>query len=389
MIYLDYASSTPVNLEVLEEMEKYFVQEFANASSSHRYGKKTFAKIDEMREIIASSIGADADEIYFTSSATESNNWVMKSSALSALQNGKKPHIITSRIEHSSIFECCEFLCALGCEIDYVDIDKNGFVDLEQLEKCISSNTVLISIIFANNEIGTIQPIEKISDIAKKHGIPFHTDAVQFYCKEDIDVKQLGIDMMSISSHKIYGPKGIAALYLRKGILLSPLLHGGHQEHSMRAGTSNTPAILGFGMAVQKYLENRERMVNREYEIRNRIHNALIKELPIIVNGDMEKRLCNNLNISIQGIDHNKLMALLDFEGICVSTGSACSSGEIRASRVIEALNRSGGRSDIDGAIRITCSYLNSEEEIDLFIHSFIRIAKKLMEKKSIEKSFN
>lgn len=382
MIYLDYASTTPVNPEVLEEMMKYFTQEFANASSSHRYGKKAFAKIEEMREIIAHSIGADTNEIFFTSSATESNNWVMKSMAESSIKNGSIPHIITSKIEHSSIFESCEFLRTLKCEVDYIDIDEKGFVDLVQLERCIRPNTVLISIMSANNEIGTIQPIEDISAIARKYSIYFHTDAVQLYCKQDIDVKRIGIDMMSLSSHKIYGPKGIAALYVRKGIPLLPFLHGGNQEHSMRSGTSNTPAIVGFAMAVQKYLKNREYIVSTEYGIRNRIHDELKKELPIIVNGDMRNRLCNNLNISIPTLDHNKLMVLLDLEGICVSNGSACRSGEISPGRVIDALNFAAERKDIDGAIRITCSYLNSKEEIDTFIRIFIRIAKKLMEKK-------
>lgn len=381
MIYLDYASSTPVNLEVLEEMRKYFAQEFANASASHRYGRKTFAKIEEMREIIAHSVGADPDEIYFTSSATESNNWVIKNSFLSSIQNDLIPHIITSKIEHSSIFESCEFLHANKCEVDYIDIDENGFVDLTQLERCIRKNTVLISIMSANNEIGTIQPIEAISSIAKKHGIPFHTDAVQLYCKQDINVRSMGIDMMSVSAHKIYGPKGIAALYVRKDIPLAPLLHGGHQERSMRSGTANTPAIVGFGTAVQKYLEKREYIVEREKEIRNRILTELKQNLPIIVNGDMNNRLCNNLNISIMGIDHNKLMTLLDFEEICVSTGSACNSGEIKTSRVIEALNTAGRRENINGAIRISCSYLNTEDEITAFIKKFIRITKRLMEK--------
>lgn len=395
MIYLDYASTTPTCKKAIDEMMSYFDLEFANPASTSTFGRRVFSKIEEAREIIAKSINATADEIFFTSGATESNNWAIKCSVQNreASQvltgkylpsNLKKNHIITSSIEHDSVIQTCECLKKNGFEVDFASIDSNGIVDVLQLEKSIRENTALISIMFANNEIGTLQPIRQICKLAKEHNILFHTDAVQAFGKEKIDVKELGLDMMSISSHKIYGPKGIGALYINKECKLSALIHGGGQERKMRSGTLNSPAIIGFGAAVKAYFDQRDQIVLREKQIIETIKNHLLANFPqICINGSMENRICNNLNISIPDIDHKKLLFLLDMEKIYVSAGSACTSGDIEISRVIEELNQKNKRENIDGAIRISCSYLNTDEQIREFLENFDRILKKLLEKRA------
>lgn len=392
MIYLDYASTTPVCKTALDEMSAYFDLEFANPASTSTAGRRVFSKVEEAREIIAKSINASPEEIFFTSGATESNNWAIKHAVEALAMDGagsssvKKNHIITSKIEHSSVIQTCEYLKNLGYEVDFIEADEDGIVDVAKIEKSVKENTALISIMFANNEIGTLQPIHRICEIAKKHNILFHTDAVQAFGKEKIDVKASGFDMMSISSHKLYGPKGVGALYINKECRISPLLHGGGQERGMRSGTLNSPAIIGFGAAVKEYFEHREQIITREKQIVEKIKNRLLSTFPQIdINGSVEQRICNNLNISIPKIDHKKLLFLLDLEKIYVSAGSACSSGDIGISRVIEGLNQKNKREDIDGAIRISCSYLNTDAEIELFLESFERILKKMIQRQTSE----
>ena len=373
--YFDHAATTPVDKRVLEEMLPYFSQNFGNPSSLYSIGKQNKEAISISRMKIASSINAKVNEIYFTNGGSESDNLAIKGIAFANKKRGN--HIITSKIEHPAVLNTCKYLEKFGFEITYLDVDNNGFINLKQLENSIRRNTILISIMFANNEIGTIQSIKEISNIAKKYRIYFHTDAVQAMGNVKIDVNKLGIDSLSMSGHKFYGPKGIGAVYIKENIPFMSIIDGGHQEQDKRAGTENVPGIVGMGKAIElaeiEMEENNERIKYlREYFIQN-IENTIPY---VIVNGDRQKRLPGNANISFKGVDRNRLLQELDKMGICASSGSACSAGKLTSSHVLTEI----GVPKIfeKGSLRITIGKGNTKEEVDYLIDSLIEIVRKI-----------
>ena len=375
VIYFDNAATTKVKDEVFKEMVPYLTQEYGNPSSIYNIGRKAKKAIEEAREKVAKLIGADKNDIYFTSCGSESDNTALKGIAYSNKNKGN--HIITSKIEHHAILESCEQLETQGFEVTYVNVNKDGIIDLEELRNAIKENTILISIMFANNEIGTIQPIEEIAKIAKEKNIIFHTDAVQSVGNVPINVKDMGIDMLSLSGHKIYGPKGIGALYVKKGIEFTKFMNGGHQEKNKRAGTENVASIVGLGKACElseiglkqhiKHVEELRNYYNRE--IQNRIEDVKI-------NGTMEKRLPGNSNISFKGIDAGGLLLELDKKGICASSGSACTSGNAEPSHVLTAIGLEPEY--IQGALRITIGEFNTKAQIDYLVENLVEDVNKL-----------
>lgn len=375
VIYFDNAATTKVKDEVFKEMVPYLTQEYGNPSSIYNIGRKAKKAIEEAREKVAKLIGADKNDIYFTSCGSESDNTALKGIAYSNKNKGN--HIITSKIEHHAILESCKQLETQGFEVTYINVNKDGIIDLEELRNAIRENTILISIMFANNEIGTIQPIEEIAKIAKEKNIIFHTDAVQAVGNVPINVKDMGIDMLSLSGHKIYGPKGIGALYVKKGIEFTKFMNGGHQEKNKRAGTENVASIVGLGKACElseiglkqhiKHVEELRNYYNRE--IQNRIENVKI-------NGTMEKRLPGNSNISFKGIDAGGLLLELDKKGICASSGSACTSGDAEPSHVLTAIGLDPEY--IQGALRITIGEFNTKAQIDYLVENLVEDVNKL-----------
>ena len=373
--YFDHAATTPVDERVLEEMLPYFSQNFGNPSSIYSIGKQNKEAISISRMKIATSINAKVNEIYFTNGGSESDNLAIKGIAFANKKRGN--HIITSKIEHPAVLNTCKYLEKFGFEITYLDVDNNGFINLKQLENSIRRNTILISIMFANNEIGTIQPIKEISNIAKKYRIYFHTDAVQAMGNVKIDVNKLGIDSLSMSGHKFYGPKGIGAVYIKENIPFMPIIDGGHQEQDKRAGTENVPGIVGMGKAMElaeiEMEENNERIKYlRDYFIQN-IENTIPYA---IVNGDRQKRLPGNANISFKGVDRNRLLQELDKMGICASSGSACSAGKLTSSHVLTEIGVP--KTFEKGSLRITIGKGNTKEEVDYLIDSLIEIVRKI-----------
>lgn len=362
-VYLDHAATTYTVDEVFEEMKPYFKDVFGNASSQHSYGQAAQHAIDKAREQVAAAISAEPNEIYFTSGGTESDNWAIKGLAAARRMRGK--HIISSIVEHHAVLHALAQLEKEGYEVTYLPIDNNGEVDLEALKAAIRPDTVLITIMAANNEIGTIQPIKQIAEIAKENRIVFHTDAVQAIGSVKLNVKELGIDMLSISAHKFYGPKGIGALYVRNGIKLEKLITGGSQERSMRGGTYNTPSIVGMGKAIELAIQNMEENVRHVRELRDYFAERVKKEIPdIIVNGAMgEKRLPNNLNVSFKYIEGESLLLRLDLAGIAVSSGSACSSGSLDPSHVLLATGLDIGTAH--GSLRFSFGKCNDREQVD------------------------
>lgn len=375
VIYFDNAATTKVKDEVFKEMVPYLTQEYGNPSSIYNIGRKAKKAIEEAREKVAKLIGADKNDIYFTSCGSESDNTALKGIAYSNKNKGN--HIITSKIEHHAILESCKQLETQGFEVTYINVNKDGIIDLEELRNAIKENTILISIMFANNEIGTIQPIEEIAKIAKEKSIIFHTDAVQAVGNVPINVKDMNIDMLSLSGHKIYGPKGIGALYVKKGIEFTKFMNGGHQEKNKRAGTENVASIVGLGKACElseiglkqhiKHLEELRNYYNKE--IQNRIEDVKI-------NGTMEKRLPGNSNISFKGIDAGGLLLELDKKGICASSGSACTSGEAKPSHVLTAIGLEPEY--IQGALRITIGEFNTKAQIDYLVENLVEDVNKL-----------
>ena len=375
VIYFDNAATTKVKDEVFKEMVPYLTQEYGNPSSIYNIGRKAKKAIEEAREKVAKLIGADKNDIYFTSCGSESDNTALKGIAYSNKNKGN--HIITSKIEHHAILESCKQLETQGFEVTYINVNKDGIIDLEELRNAIKENTILISIMFANNEIGTIQPIEEIAKIAKEKNIIFHTDAVQAVGNVPINVKDMGIDMLSLSGHKIYGPKGIGALYVKKGIEFTKFMNGGHQEKNKRAGTENVASIVGLGKACElseiglkqhiKHLEELRNYYNKE--IQNRIEDVKI-------NGTMEKRLPGNSNISFKGIDAGGLLLELDKKGICASSGSACTSGDAKPSHVLTAIGLEPEY--IQGALRITIGEFNTKAQIDYLVENLVEDVNKL-----------
>lgn len=374
-IYLDNAATTAVRPEVLEAMLPYFTERFGNPSSIYDFASQNKAAVNEAREIIANSIGAQSNEIYFTGSGTEADNWALKGTIDAYREKGN--HIITSKIEHHAILHTCEYLEEHGCEVTYIDVDENGIIKLDELKKAIRPTTILISVMFANNEIGTIQPIKEIGQIAKEHGILFHTDAVQAYPTEKIQVDELNIALLSASGHKIEGPKGIGFLYIRKGLKLRSFIHGGAQERHRRAGTENVPAIVGFGKAVEIAVNTKQQRREREIMLRDYLIDRVLKEIPYVrLNGDRKRRLPNNVNFSFQFVEGESLLIMLDMHGICASSGSACTSGSLDPSHVLLAI---GLPHEIaHGSLRLTLSEDTTQEELDFVVDRIKEIVEKL-----------
>lgn len=374
-VYLDYSATTPVKEEVLKEMIPYFTEKFGNPSSLYDKGLEAKAAVDHAREQLAALINADPKEIYFTAGGTEADNWSLMGVADKLKDKGN--HIITTKIEHHAILHSCEFLEKHGYEVTYLGIDKNGRISLEELENAITDKTILISIMMVNNEIGTVQPIKEIGKIAKAHKIIFHTDAVQALGNVPIDVKDMGIDLMSMSSHKIYGPKGEGALFMRKGLRISNYIHGGAQENSKRAGTENLTGIVGFGKAAELARINFDKHVQHCSELRNYLVDRILKEIPDTqLNGTMEGRHPGNANITFKFIEGESILLLLNQFGISVSTGSACSSKSLEPSHVLVALGVPVEM--IHGTVRFTVGDFTTKEDIDYVIEKLKIIVEKL-----------
>ena len=374
-VYLDYSATTPVKEEVLKEMIPYFTEKFGNPSSLYDKGLEAKAAVDHAREQLAALINADPKEIYFTAGGTEADNWSLMGVADKLKDKGN--HIITTKIEHLAILHSCEFLEKHGYEVTYLGIDKNGRISLEELENAITDKTILISVMMVNNEIGTVQPIKEIGKIAKAHKIIFHTDAVQALGNVPIDVKDMGIDLMSMSSHKIYGPKGEGALFMRKGLRISNYIHGGAQENSKRAGTENLTGIVGFGKAAELARVNFDKHVQHCSELRNYLVDRILKEIPDTqLNGTMEGRHPGNANITFKFIEGESILLLLNQFGISVSTGSACSSKSLEPSHVLVALGVPVEM--IHGTVRFTVGDFTTKEDIDYVIDSLKVIVEKL-----------
>ena len=365
IIYLDNAATTKTRPEVVEAMLPYFTEKFGNPSSVYGFASQNKEAVTVAREQIAKALNAPTQDIYFTAGGSEADNWALKA-AMEAYKD-KGNHLITTKIEHHAIFHTCEYLEKQGCEVTYLDVDENGVVDLEQLKKSIKPTTVLISVMYANNEIGTVQPIKEIGQIAKEHGVLFHTDAVQAFGQLPIDVVAENIDMLSASGHKLNGPKGIGFLYIKKGLKLRSLIHGGGQERKRRAGTENVPGIVGFGKAVELAVAGMEAKIKKETELRDYMIDRVLAEIPYVrLNGHRTLRLPNNANFSFQFIEGESLLIMLDMKGICASSGSACTSGSLDPSHVLLAI---GLPHEIaHGSLRLTLSEETTKEEIDFTI---------------------
>ncbi|MGN0360688.1 MAG: cysteine desulfurase NifS [Hominisplanchenecus sp.] len=374
-IYLDNAATTKTAPEVVEAMLPYFTEYYGNPSSVYEFAGKSKKAVNESRETIANALGAQANEIYFTAGGSESDNWALKATAEAYESKGK--HIITTKIEHHAILHTCEYLQKRGYEITYLDVDENGVVKLEELKKAIRPDTILISVMFANNEIGTIQPIREIGEIAHEHGILFHTDAVQAFGQVPINVDEYHIDMLSASGHKLNGPKGIGFLYIRKGVKIRSFVHGGAQERKRRAGTENVPGIVGLGKAVERAVATMKERTDREIEMRDYLIERIMKEVPYTrLNGHRTKRLPNNINFSFQFIEGESLLIMLDMEEICGSSGSACTSGSLDPSHVLLAI---GLPHEIaHGSLRLTLSEEITKEDMDYVAEAIKKIVDRL-----------
>ena len=375
MIYLDNAATTKVADSVVDAMLPYFKEYYGNASSIYQLGAKSKEALDESREYIAGTLGAKTNEIYFTAGGSESDNWAIKATADAYAQKGK--HIITSAIEHHAVLHTCEYLEKHGYEVTYVGVDENGVIKLDELKAVIRPDTILISVMFANNEIGTIQPIKEIGEIAKEHDILFHTDAVQAYAQVPINVDEMHIDMLSASGHKLNGPKGIGFLYIRKGIKIRSFVHGGQQERGRRAGTENIPGIVGLAAAAKRSFSMLEEKMKKEIELRDYLISRIEAEIPYCrLNGDRKKRLPNNVNFSFQFIEGESMLILLDSKGIAASSGSACTSGSLDPSHVLLAI---GLPHEIaHGSLRLTLSEENTKEEMDYVVEQLTAILERL-----------
>ena len=374
-IYLDNAATTATRPEVVEAMLPYFTEKFGNPSSIYEFASQNKKAVDEARTIIANSLNAEIADIYFTGGGSEADNWALKATAEAYASKGN--HIITTKIEHHAILHTCEYLENHGFEVSYVDVDENGILKLDELKKAIRPTTILISIMFANNEIGTIQPIKEIGEIARENHILFHTDAVQAYGQIKIDVNELNIDMLSASGHKFNGPKGIGFLYIRKGLKIRSFVHGGGQERHRRAGTENVPGIVGIGKAAEIAMATLEDRQQKEIALRDMLIQRVLTEIPYTrLNGHRTNRLPNNANFSFQFIEGESLLIMLDMQNICASSGSACTSGSLDPSHVLLAI---GLPHEIaHGSLRLTLSHDTTEEEINYTIDKIKEIVAKL-----------
>lgn len=385
IIYLDNAATTKAAKEAVDAMIPFFREHYGNASSIYSLGAESKKAMNQAREVIAGSIGATPQEIYFTGGGSEADNWALVAAAEAYASKGK--HIITSKIEHHAILHTCEYLQKRGYEITYIDVDEHGILNLDELKKAIRSDTILISVMFANNEIGTIQPMKEIGEIAREHGVLFHTDAVQAYGHVPINVDEYHIDMLSTSAHKINGPKGIGFLYIRKGVKIRSFIHGGAQERSRRAGTENIPGIVGFGAAVKRAVESLDERMAQETRLRDYLIKRISEEIPYCrLNGDRAKRLPNNVNFSFRFIEGESLLIMLDMRGICASSGSACTSGSLDPSHVLLAI---GLPHEIaHGSLRLTLSEENTEEEMDYVVESIKEIVARLRQMSPLYEDF-
>ena len=371
LIYLDNAATTKTAPEVVEAMLPYFTEYYGNPSSVYSFAAQNKEVITQQREIIANALGAKTEEIYFTAGGSESDNWALKATAEAYGNKGK--HIITTKIEHHAILHSAEYLEKRGYEVTYLDVDEYGVVKLDDLKAAIRPDTILISVMFANNEIGTIQPIKEIGEIAHEHGILFHTDAVQAYGQLPINVDELHIDMLSSSGHKLNGPKGIGFLYIRKGVKIRSFIHGGAQERKRRAGTENVPGIVGYGVAAERAANTMEERTARERELRDYMISRFEKEIPYVkINGDREHRLANNVNACFRFVEGESMLIMLDMKGICASSGSACTSGSLDPSHVLLAI---GLPHEIaHGSLRLTLGADTTKEQIDTTVDAIKEI---------------
>ena len=385
LIYMDNAATTPVKPEVLDAMLPYFTEKFGNPSSIYSISSENKKAITDAREVIAKTINTTPENIYFTAGGSESDNWALKATADAYASKGK--HIITTKIEHHAILHTCEYLETKGFEITYLDVDENGLVKLDELTAAIRPDTILISVMFANNEIGTIEPIAEIGKIAHEHGVLFHTDAVQAYTQVPIDVEAMNIDMMSTSGHKINGPKGIGFLYIRKGVKIKSFIHGGAQERHRRAGTENVTGIIGLAKAAEIATANMKERTAEGIKVRDHLIERIEKEIPYAkLNGDRVKRLPNNVNFSFQFVEGESMLILLDSKGICASSGSACTSGSLDPSHVLLAI---GLPHEIaHGSLRLTISDQITMEDADYVVDNLKEIVNHLREMSPLYEDF-
>jgi cysteine desulfurase len=374
-IYMDNAATTPIKREVLEAMMPYFTDKYGNPSSIYSIGGQSRNAIERAREKVSKVFNAKPQEIFFTSCGSESDNWAIKGIAYANRKRGN--HIITSKIEHHAVLHTCQYLEKQGFKVTYLDVDEYGFINLDQLKESIRDDTILISIMFANNEIGTIQPIAEIGKIAKEKGIYFHTDAVQAIGNIKIDVNELNIDLLSLSAHKFYGPKGIGALYIRQGVKIDPLISGGAQERNRRAGTENVPYIVGLGKAIELAYKNIDEHNEKLTKLRKRLIKGIFDNIDYVrLNGDEEKRLPGNANFCFRFIEGESILLSLDMEGIAGSSGSACTSGSLDPSHVLLAI---GLPHEIaHGSLRLTLGDFNTEEDVDYVVEKLTEIVARL-----------
>lgn len=373
-VYVDNAATTQVDPDVAEKVIPCFTSVFGNASSIHTAGRKAKELLDTAREQVANALGAEPGEIYFTAGGSESDNWAIKGVAHKFAKKGK--HLITTAIEHHAVLHSMKSLEKEGFEVTYLPVDSEGFVTAEQVEKAIRPDTILVSVMFANNEIGSVEPIAEIGDVCKKHGVLFHTDAVQAVAHIKIDVKAMNIDMLSLSGHKFNAPKGVGALYIRKGITIPNLIDGGQQERGKRAGTENIPAIVGMGYAIEVATSELDERMSRVRKMRDRLRDELMRRIPYAKLNTPENSLPGTLNISFQYIEGESILLMLDMNGICASSGSACTSGSLDPSHVLLAI---GLPHEIaHGSVRMSIDHNNTEEEIDHIIDTLPKIIQRL-----------
>ena len=385
MIYLDNAATTKTAPEVVDAMLPYFSEYYGNPSTIYALGASCKQAVNDSRQIIADALGCKQQEIYFTAGGSESDNWALKATAEAYSHKGK--HIITSKIEHHAILHTCEYLKKNGYDITYLDVDETGMVCLEELKAAIRPDTILISIMFANNEIGTIDPIAQIGAIAKAHGVLFHTDAVQAFGQVPIDVNAMNIDMLSGSGHKLNGPKGIGFLYIRTGVKIRSFLHGGAQERSRRAGTENVPGIVGLGAAVERAVRIMEEKAKKEIVLRDYLIARIEEEIPYCwLNGHRSERLPNNVNVSFRFIEGESMLIMLDMKGICASSGSACTSGSLDPSHVLLAIGLK--HEEAHGSLRLTLSEENTKEEMDTVVEALKQIIQRLRDMSPLYEDF-
>lgn len=376
VVYMDYSATTYTKDEVLKEMLPYFTQHFGNPSSTYGLARETTKAIDVARERVAKALNCDRSEVYFTGGGSEADNWALKGVAFANASKGK--HIITTRIEHHAILHTCEYLQKLGFEITYLNVNEEGFIDLEELKRAIRKDTILVSVMFANNEIGTIEPIKEIGKICKENGVLFHTDAVQAIGHVEIDVKEMNIDLLSLAAHKFYGPKGIGALYIRRGVRIDNLIHGGAQERNRRAGTENIASIVGLGKAIEMATTDIEEKSKRLKALRDKLIDGLLEKVPYTrLNGPRnEGRLNNNVNICFNFIEGEGILLWLDEAGICASSGSACTSGSLDPSHVLLSIGLP--HEVAHGSLRLTIGDGTTEEEVDYVLEQIPPIIERL-----------